>query len=71
MLRLVVDVLAAFTVRFNVAALSQTAALVKCAVCEPAALNVKPFQLYGKALGQMLRLLVEDVAIAGVIGANE
>ena len=41
------------------AALSQPTLLVRCAVCVPAAVKVKPFQLYGNALGQMLSVVVE------------
>ena len=59
MLRLVVDVLVGLIVKFNVAALSQLALLVRCAVCEPAAVKVSPFHVYGNALGQMLRFVVE------------
>ena len=57
-----IDVLVVFTVTVNVALLSQPAALVKpVLVCVPAALNVKPFQLYGNALGQIAILLLELV----------
>ena len=46
MLKLVVEELAAFTVRFNVAVLSQPREVVKpVLVCEPALVNVRPFQL--------------------------
>ena len=55
--------LVAFTVNTNVAALSHPTALVKCAVCVPAALKVKPFHVYGKAEGQILKLVV-DVEVA-------
>ena len=62
MLVLVVDVAFVLTVTVNVALLSQPAALVKpVLICVPAALNVNPFQLYGKALGQTAKLLVELV----------
>jgi len=47
-----------FTVRFNVAAESQPARFVRCAVCVPLAVNVNPFQTYGSSLGQILRLVV-------------
>ena len=47
------------TSRFNVAALSQPTALFKCATCVPAALNVKPFQVYGNWDGQILKLFVD------------
>ena len=43
----------------SVAAESHPTLLVKCFVCEPAPLKVKPFQIYGKALGQILRLILE------------
>ena len=49
----------AFTVKFNVAALSQPVALVKFAVCEPAALNVKPFHIKGNSLSQIILFAVE------------
>ena len=55
--------LVAFTVNTNVAALSHPTALVKCAVCVPAALKVNPFHEYGNAEGQMLKLVLDvDVA---------
>ena len=66
MLILVVDVVFVLTVKFNVAALSQPTELVKCAICEPAPVNVKPFQVYGNALGQMLVLVVDVVAVLTV-----
>ena len=47
-----------FTVRFKVATESQPATLVKVVDCEPAALNVKPFQVYGSALSQMVVFVV-------------
>jgi len=40
---LVVLVLVALIVTVNVAALSHPTEFIKCAVCEPAALNVNPF----------------------------
>ena len=57
-----VEVLVALTVNTNVAALSHPTELVKCAVCVPAALKVNPFQEYGNAEGQILKL-VEDVDV--------
>ena len=55
--------LVAFTVNTKVAALSHPTALVKCAVCVPAALKVKLFHIYGKAEGQILKLVLDvDVA---------
>jgi len=64
MLAFVVEVLVAFTDNTNVAALSHPTALVKCAVCVPAALKVKPFHVYGNADGQILKLVVDvDVAL--------
>ena len=44
MLVFVVDVDVALIVKFNVAALSQPTLFVKCAVCVPPVVNVKPFQ---------------------------
>ena len=56
--------LVAFTVNTKVAALSQPKALVKCAVCVPAALKVNPFHEYGNTEGQMLKLVLDvDVAL--------
>ena len=56
--------LVALTVNTKLAALSHPTALVKCAVCVPAALKVKPFQIYGKADGQILKLVFDvDVAL--------
>ena len=69
MLAFVVEVLVAFTVNTNVAALSQPTALVKCAVCVPAALKVKPFHEYGKAEGQILKLVV-DVEVVFTVNTN-
>ena len=69
MLALVVDVLVAFTVNTKVAALSQPTALVKCAVCVPAALKVKPFHEYGNAEEQMLKLVV-DIDVAFTVNTN-
>jgi hypothetical protein len=48
---LFVLVLVALIVTVNVAALSQPTEFVKCAVCEPAALKVKPFHEYGNCDG--------------------
>ena len=66
---MVVDVLVALTVNTKVAALSHPTALVKCAVCVPAALKVKPFHEYGKAEGQMLKLVL-DVDVAFTVNTN-
>jgi len=62
MLTFVVEELVDFTVKFNVAELSHPTALVNPVfVCVPAAVNVSPFHTYGKSLGQMLRLVVEEL----------
>jgi hypothetical protein len=62
MLTLVVEELVDFTVKFNVAELSHPTALVNPVfVCVPAAVNVSPFHTYGNALGQIVRLEVEEV----------
>ena len=64
MLKLLVEEVFVFTVKFNVAKLSQPWLLFNpVLVLEPAAVNVKPFQLYGNALGQILKLVVEDVVV--------
>jgi hypothetical protein len=55
---LVVLVEIASIVKTNVAAESHPALLVKCAVCVPAELKVKPFQVYGNDAGQRLRFVV-------------
>ena len=47
----VVLVLVALIVTVNVAALSHPTEFVKCAVCEPAPLKVKPFHEYGNCDG--------------------
>jgi surfactin synthase thioesterase subunit len=61
---LVVEVEVALIVKFNVAALSHPTLFVKWAVCVPPVVNVKPFQLYGKSLGQILVFVVDvDVAL--------
>ena len=57
----VVDVLTALTVNTNVAKLSHPVLLDRCAVCVPAAVNVKPFQLNGNELAQMALSVVELV----------
>ena len=59
----------AFTESIKVAALSQPTAFVKCAVCVPAALNVNPFQLYGNAVGQIDKLVLDDDVAFTVITA--
>ena len=59
----VVDVVGDLTINVKVAALSHPTALVKCAVCEPAALNVKPFHVYGNCGGQTL-IVDDDVLVA-------
>ena len=56
---LVVETLVAFTVNTKVAALSQPTLFVRCAVCVPAPVKVKPFQLYGSEVGQILKFVVE------------
>jgi hypothetical protein len=45
----VVEVTVGFTVRFNVAKESHPIAETNVATCEPAALKVKPFHVYGSA----------------------
>ena len=54
----VVLVSVGFTVKFNVATESHPATEVNVADCEPAALNVKPFQEYGSALSQIVVFIV-------------
>ena len=54
----VVLVLVALMVTVNVAALSQPTEFVKCAVCEPAPLKVKPFHEYGNCEGHNVRVFV-------------
>ena len=49
--RLFVLVLVELIVTVNVAALSHPTEFVKCAVCEPAPLKVKPFHEYGNCDG--------------------
>ena len=61
--------LVAFTVNTKVAALSHPTALVKCAVCVPAALKVNPFHEYGNAEGQTLKLVL-DVDVAFTVNTN-
>ena len=69
MLALDVEALVAFTVRTKVAELSHPAALVKYAVCVPATLKVVPFQEYGNAEGQILKLVVE-VEVAFIVNTK-
>ena len=69
MLILLVDVLVGNTVSTKVAALSQPTPLVKWAVCVPAPVKVRPFQLYGNALGQML-ILLEDVLVGNTVNTK-
>ena len=54
----VVLVLVALIVTVKVAALSQPTEFVKCAVCEPAPLKVKPFHEYGNCDGHNVRVFV-------------
>jgi hypothetical protein len=54
----VVLVTAGFTVKFNVAMESHPAALIKLAVYVPAALIVRPFQVYGSWLSQIVVFVV-------------
>ena len=63
---LVVLVLVALIVTVNVAALSHPTAFVKCAVCVPAPLNVKPFHEYGNCDGHNA-IVVVDVDIGLMI----
>ena len=58
-LKFVVEVVVGNTVNVKVAALSHPTLFVRCAICVPDPVNVKPFHLYGNALGQMLRVVVE------------
>jgi hypothetical protein len=58
MLSVVVLVDVGLMLSINVAALSQPTEFNKCAVCDPAATNVNPFQLKGKAVGQILSVVV-------------
>ena len=55
---LVVLVTTGLTVRFRVAILSQPAALVRVSVYEPAEVILRPFQLYGSWLAQMVVVVV-------------
>ncbi len=55
----VVEVTDGLTVRFNVATESQPAAFVKVTDCEPAALKVKPFQVYGNCASHIVMFVVE------------
>ena len=54
----VVLVTSGFTVKFNVASESQPADDVSVAVCEPAAVNVKPFHEYGSRLSHIVIAVV-------------
>jgi len=58
MLVFVVLVDVGFTVRFKVAAESQPARFVRCAVCVPLPVNTKLFHVYGSSLVQILILVV-------------
>lgn len=55
------ELLVDFMVRFKVAKLSQPAALISVAVCVPPLLKVSPFHVNGRADGQMLRLVVDEL----------
>ena len=60
----VVLVLVALIDTVNVAALSHPTEFVKCAVCEPAPLNVNPFHEYGNCDGHNAIVVVEvDVGL--------
>jgi len=60
----VVFVLVALIVTVNVAALSHPTEFIKCAVCEPAALNVNPFHEYGNCDGHNAIVVVDvDVGL--------
>ena len=63
---LFVLVLVALIVTVNVAALSHPIIFVKCAVCEPAPLNVKPFHEYGNCDGHNA-VVVVDVDVGLII----
>ena len=52
------EVTALVKVNINVAAESHPSLLIRLAVCEPAPLNINPFQVYGKSDGQILILVV-------------
>ena len=54
-----VEVTTGFTVKLRVAIESQPAALVNEMDCEPAPLNVSPFQVYGSTSLQMVMFVVE------------
>ena len=59
MVVLVVEVSVGLTVKFNVAIESQPNVLVSVIDCEPAAVKVNPFQVYGSASSQTLMFVVE------------
>ena len=65
----VVEVLVGNTVNTKVAALSQPTLLVRCAVCEPAPVKVRPFHVYGNALGQML-ILLDEVLVGNTVNTK-
>ncbi len=50
-----------FTVNTKVAKLSQPSAFVKVAVWLPAAVKLKPFQLYGRSFSQIVAVLLLEV----------
>ena len=54
-----VDEVTGFTIKFNVAMESHPSAEVNVALCDPAAVNVRPFQLYGSCASQMVRSVVD------------
>ena len=58
------DVDVGLIITFIVTALSQPTEFVKCAICVPAALKVKPFQVIGNAAKQIKESLVDvDVGL--------
>ena len=68
-LRLVVEVLVGNTVNTRVAALSHPTLFVKWAVCVPAPVKVRPFHVYGSALGQIL-ILLEEILIGNTVNTK-
>ena len=58
---MVEEVLVGNTVNTKVAELSQPTLFVRCAVCAPAAVKVKPFQTKGNALGQILESVLDEL----------
>src|SRR6478672_13233416 len=59
-------VLEVCTIKFKVAALSHPTLLVRCFTWLPAALNVSPFQVYGRPEGQIVIVETELLAAFNV-----